>query len=245
MIRKSRKRWFAALAGMVMVPGAALIAAPLAAQSAEQTPDTYDNLVEVLRSEVDQTAATDRALEIMRGEYAVHPTISSFESQSPGFIDDIIDALRPLIRAHDERGNAILEGEMAALFRAELTPQEADEIAVLYSTSVINRLLQNVSRNFDPENVMGALLSDAPVSETDVRADSHTASAQAYYQLSQEERATVDSMLAQSPAWPKFVTLLPQVNAIQTRVQNTPRTEEQAAALKAVVQDVFKEHFVD
>ncbi|WP_337661071.1 hypothetical protein [Erythrobacter sp. Alg231-14] len=245
MIRRRRMRWLATLAATAIVPGVALIATPLAAQSVEHTPDTYDNLVEVLRSEVDQTAATDRALEIMRGEYAVHPTISSFESQSPGFIDDIIDALRPLIRAHDERGNAILEGEMAALFRAELTPEEADEIAVLYSTPVINRLMQNVSRNFDPENVMGALLSDAPVSETDVRADSNTASSQAYYQLSQEERATVDSMLSNTAAWPKFVVLLPEVNAIQTRVQNIPPNDEQTAAMKAIVQDVFKEHFAN
>ncbi len=231
-----------AAALLIAALGAAPVAAPLMAQEVAQV-DAYDRLVDVIRSQVDENRATEVSLDFMRQAYAEHPTLSSLEARSPGFIDEVIDALRPAISSQTRNGNAKLNTEMASLFRTHLTPAEADEIAALYRTPIIQQLLQNVSRNQSSANALHAIMNSEPVSEAAVSADAVSSSTQGYFDLSDEDRAAVERQLAASPAWVKFEPLLVQVTAIQTRVQNMPATSEQQATMASTIQAVFQKHF--
>ena len=232
-----------ALALSLILAGGAGFAPPAFAQHIAPEIDPYDDVVHAMLEGLDRSAEIDATLDAMRREYRATPVMAKLEKQSPGLIDELVEAARPVIEASLARNSNVMNTEIAALFRANLTVSEAAEAARFFRNPSVKRLLGNVSRNYSPDNIASGIGSDAPITVEQVTKDAQNASAKGVMATSKTDLAVVEKLGEESPVWRKLKMLLPQIREIRTRIENAPLTAEEDAILDAAIDKIFARRF--
>lgn len=228
---------------------AALLAAILATLHlpaiAQENVDAHAELYDAIQSGMDQDVMIENTIDSIRREYAKVPDFIALEASSPGFIDDYVDALKPVFLKSMERANTEMKGDMIALFAREFTPDEALEVAGHYRSPPMQRLLRNVSTNFAPDNTLSEIESGDPITSSQINRDISSAAIRGTFALSPEDRKDIERRMKESEPLRRFENLTPKIIAIRTEQENKPLTAAEEAELTAIAQKFFADRFGD
>ncbi|MBV7258060.1 hypothetical protein [Erythrobacter crassostreae] len=231
----------------IRIAALALFAAILATfhlpAMAQDNVDPYEEMYAAIQSGVDQDVVIENALEAIRNQYAQIPDFITLEAQSPGLINDYVDAISPVLMKSMTRSNAEMKVSMIALLRSEFTPEGALEVAAHYRTDAMQRLMGNVSRNFSPDNTLSGIETDAPVTETQINRDINLAATRGALALSAADRAEITRKMAASPTLRKFEMMTPKIVAVRTEQENKPLLASEEAELEKIAEEFFVKRF--
>jgi hypothetical protein len=220
-------------------------AAPAAPSAVNSNPDdpAFADLIDAIEATVDQDKLITNGLEAVKRQFASDPTLAAAESASPGLIDEIVENLRPIIKQQNRRVTALYRPEMIAAIAAYLTPEEAASVAAFYRSDIGRKLMSNVVANYDFDSTISTMMDDKPVTADQVRDDINSAVNQGVAQLSRQELMEMGRLAMANPALMKLQRVNPEIQLVRVKMENAPLTEEENAAIVAVVEGIFARRF--
>lgn len=208
----------------------------------DAAPEHYD-LYAAMEEGVDQSLVTDNALAAMRRELAADANISLLETQSPGLIADLAESVRPMFKDHTVRVRDMYLPRMTALFARHLTPSEAQEAANFYRSEVGRRMLKLLSSNFTVDAVVSDFDEDAGISREDVNRDLNSTVASAVGEMTPEDLAEIERVVAASPGLLKLNGMQGEIRSLRTKMENEPLLPETEQQMQSAMEAVFAQRF--
>lgn len=218
-------------------------AAPVAAQQAPAEQDVYQDLFSAMIEATDREAELNNAMEAVRAQFEALPDFQSLEQISPGYIDDVITAMRPIMQKIVARSEADVQREYVKVFREEFTAQEAQELAAFWRNPLFKRMMLNASRNFVPEAMMADIETKDRIESEDLERDVQNAAEAAVSEMSLEELQALMSNARESEAWQKFVQVQPQILELRLKIENRPLTPDEELEMAQAMESVAEKHF--
>lgn len=230
----------AAFALMPIVAGGGVTASPAAAQVDEAA---FEDLFNAIEESLDKDAAFENTLDALRRELANVPHMAALEQESPGLINDAVEAMRPSLVIATARADRNFRRETVSMFRENLTEDEAIEVAEYFRDPVIARMLGVVSRTYSPDAQLENIESKTRITQEQIERDARGASNRALAEISSDELEDIERRMEQSAAWRKFVTLRPQMTALRAKVDNAPLSPQEQLSLDTAIEAVLAQHF--
>ncbi len=233
------------LAMAAFAMGAVAPALPLAAQETEDAalaPEYFD-LHAAMEEAVDEAAAMDASLDVMRRAFEADPNFIVLEQQSPGLIDEVVAGMRPILEGHSKRVNDLYRPRMAAIFARHLTPEEAAIAAEFYRSDIGRRLMKAASGNYSPESAVEGIQNEGTVTQEGVNRDIDNAIAATMRDLSPEDQAELGRTFLQNPALMKLQVVQNDVRAVRLQMENEPLLPEDEQAIEAMMTEIFQRRF--
>lgn len=221
-----------------------LFAVP-AEKIANPQPDhpAYDDLLDAIDSTVDKSLMIDNGLAAIRGQMEANDALAGAEAASPGLLDEILANMRPVLERQNLRVTAQYRPRMAAAMADYLTPDEAGSVAAFYRSDIGRRLMGNVVKNFDMNQTMAKAMTEAPVSEADVRADITSAVNKGVQQMDADDLVEMGKQAMSNPALLKLQRVNPQLQRLRAQMENEALTPEEDAAIGTIVEGIFAKRF--
>lgn len=237
-----------------------LPAFPAAAQSGEspvaaasEAADPYAALVDAIRGGVSLDAQFEQLRSQMRGLLlSADSETSALEKDHPGIVEQILEAITPVLIRHAQRIAASDRLAYVELFRTELSVDDVRQAAAFYGSPLGQHLIQTLVANVSVDATMReALASDAELSDEGdisaqaIRADHAASTRRAVAALSPAELEQIAQQL-RGQAWLLHLNLLqPRMLEIATRSENAPFNPEDAAAIDAAVDAVVRKRVAE
>ena len=245
---KSGRTFFALAASLALAGGSALIASPAVAQDEAKASvgveaNVYADLVTVMFAAADREAELNNGMEVLRRQFAADPDFAQLERESPGYIDDIIEAMRPIMRDIADSSEALMREEFVRIFGDSLTQDEAIELTALFRDPIFQQLMRRMSQNFSPEAMLGDLESKAPIERDQLSEDVTRAAAAAVGEFDTQELIEMNQRILGSQAWQRFVEIQPQMVDMRLKYENAPLTPAEDRALGEAFERVDRKHF--
>ncbi|MCK0127423.1 hypothetical protein [Erythrobacter sp. F6033] len=221
----------------------AVLSLPVSAQ--EPTPvDPYEDLYASINESFDEAEWLNSVLKEMRTQLSRDDWVQEIESESPGFLDDYLEAMQPPLLRSARKEWELERTRFVDLFRAELTEAEAKEVSAIFRTDSF-RKLQTAIIDASIESIdLEEYADDDEVSEEDVEAFQDEVGDKAIKSLSSADRGDVEWAARVSPGFRKFTTLQPKMIAIRTEIENQ-EDPELDRELDDVVDRVLDKYFPD
>jgi len=223
--------------------GAAPALAQEQAQASAEEVDVYADLVEAMFEASDREAELDNALSAIRRQFIADPSFAELERESPGYVDDIIEAMRPILGEIAANSEVNLRREYVRLFSENLTSEEAIELTDLYRDPVFQQILRRMSQSFTPDAMMEDLDSKAPIERDDLVEDVTRAAAAAVSEASPQEIIRMNQRIQNSQAWSAFQEIQPVLIDTRLKIENSPLTPAEDRALMEAIEQVQEKHF--
>ncbi len=228
------------LLATLLIAFAVTLAVPAQAQ---QRDASYDNLVAAINASVDQKVGFDNSMAAIRRVYAADPSFAGLEEESPGFLDDLMAELRPVLQDRSDRLTVIMDDRLADLFARNMSVQETKELVEFFRSDAVRTFNRRVSRAYSPEALLVESDLDEAVTAGQIQADASNATTQALLASSKEERDELEREAASLSGMAIFKKIRPQATAIRAEIENLPTTPEEDAALDAAMMRAFEKHF--
>lgn len=205
--------------------------------------DHHEDLYAAINESADEEALVDEALSAIREVTLTDEWMLELEAESPGFIDVYMQEIRKPVALSIQREFALERSRFVALFRTELTEQEAAELATLFRTEAFRRMMQEIFiadlKSLDLSNVD----LDAQMTAEEIEKRDDDLARKAMDALSSEERGEVGWKSAINPAFRKFNKLESKMLAIRLELENRPTDPDIDEAFVAATDRAFEEHF--
>lgn len=203
----------------------------------------FADLLSAIEATVDQDKLIDNGLAAVKRQFAADPNLAAAESVSPGLIDEIAENLRPIIKQQNKRVSATYRPEMVAAIATYLTPEEATSVAAFYRSDIGRKLMGNVVANYSFDSTLATMIDEKPVTADQVRTDINNAVNQGVAQMDQQDLLAMGKQAMESPALMKLQRVNPVIQQVRVKMENAPLTDEENAAIIAVVEAVFARRF--
>lgn len=245
MIRFSHRRGVAAAFALAALVG------PAPAVWAQQPPPSsvvaandptdaaYGDLYSAMQEGVDQSLILDSALVAMGREFAATPDFAAAEAASPGLIAEVTSGMRPILEGQSNRLTQLYRPATLGLFARYLTPDEATSIAAFYRSDMGRKLMGGLSQSYSPDQTLSTITTETDVTTAQVKADIDAATSKVIGQMSQADLAEMGRLAMANPALLKLGLIGTGVQELRAQMENEPLTDEENAAVVAVVEDVF------
>lgn len=243
MIRPSARLAMAALAVLVMAPPAIAQkpSMPLPPPPVESQPDhpAYGDLLAAIQGSVDPETVITQTLKAARQSFLANPDFVAAEAQSPGFVDELVNSMRPVMVAQDARVKALYRPQFLALFAANLTPGEAASIARFYRSDLGRKIMTRVVDNTSLDARVASVGKEGTVSEDALGKDFTASSSAAVAQLTEADLMALERLITAEPALHKITGLQQPMIALRTRLENEPLSAQENADLEAAMSAVI------
>lgn len=242
---------------LLAIPMAAILlsmAAPLGAvdsveaQVESTATDPHADLYAAIEEGVDKELMLDNIIDTALTEIInIEPMFELMEAERPGFLDGMGKIMRPILARHSNRLQEIYRPQMIAIFKGGLNADEATQIATFYRSEVGRKLLGGVGASYTgAQSVRSAIENpDGEIPRDKLEADIERAGIKAYLSLSAAERQIISDTETQTPAFAKFSSVLPAVNALRFDMENAPLSPEDEAAIETDLTDFIARHLSD
>lgn len=220
----------------------AMVASPAAGQQVETvqfSADPYERIYDALIAGSDDEPTIEAALDWMVAELRRDENIAFLEATYPDLLKRMRKAARPIIMRYSERVKLAYRPRMVALLRADLTPDEAAEIADFYASPIGRRLVAGVTQSYRPDAVLDTVLTDEQVTQADVERDLSNATAATLAGLSAEESRELFAAIAERPAMAKLAPVVPRITALRAEMEEEPMTAEEEGAIESAFLEIF------
>jgi hypothetical protein len=132
---------------------------------------------------------------------------------------------------------------MVAAIAKYLTPEEATSVAAFYRSDIGRKLMGNVVANYSFDSTLATMIDEKPVTADQVRTDINNAVNQGVAQMDQQDLLAMGKQAMESPALLKLQRVNPVIQQVRVKMENAPLTDEENAAIIAVVEAVFARRF--
>ena len=238
-----------AFAAFALCGASALSLAPAQAQAqeqaAQQVAPVYFDLFQAMEESVDQEVATDIAMDAVAREFAATPAFAEFERRSPGFINEVVTGMRPIVDEHSDYVREVYAPRMAALFAEHLTEEEAAIAARFYRSDAGKRLMSRASRNLTFDSVLSDLDSSEGATEEQVTRDMNSSVGSTMAEMPREELEELGRIFMEEPALMKIGGMQGDILALRTQMENEPMPPALEKRIQNMMEDVFKRRFPD
>lgn len=226
------------------------LTAPLATHIAaqESSPTTlsaHERVYDAIDGGADRKVLHDRLVEAIKQTFAKEATFQALEAQSPGLINDIGDAIRPVLIRYSERVRLEYRPRMVAVIASAVNEQEAIQLAEFYESDIGRRLILGVSENYSASNVLDNATLDSPVTAEQVEADTRATTNAALADLSDAERQELIETAIRNPAFVKLRQIGPQMAALRAEMEEAPMTGSEEKQMEAAMGAVLSKRFPD
>ena len=240
MIRIPLVRPLLAAGALALLPLATLALPALAAAQNETAQDpAYADLYASMEESLDQGRIIDSALAALAREFANTPEFSAAEAASPGLIAEVVEGLRPVFVAQNDRVRALYRPATIAVLANTFTPAEATSVAAFYRSDLGRKLMGGMSQNYVPQDTLATVQDGTEVTREQVEADLGRAANAAVAGMSEADLEAMGRMALTNPALLKLGQVAGPVQGIRVQMENEPLTAEENAAVVAVIEDVF------
>lgn len=208
---------------------------------AAEEQSAFDDLYDALDQGTDHEAILESTMSAVREQYAAIPELANAEAASPGLIDDVMAAIRPVFRDYLLRQRALYRPHLVAVLKQNLTPSEARTIADFHRSELGKRLLRTLSRNYSPDALFADFAdSDLAVDELAEKyaEDISNAGAATARSLKREDVIALRDVIRGKPEFQKLGLLNRQLAAASAAAKEPPNAEE-LARLQAAQESAF------
>jgi hypothetical protein len=226
-------------------------AAPAAPVSADPDHPAFGDLIDAINEVVDRDATLAAMSATIAREYAQIHEIAALESVKPGLIDVVIEAMMPVLRSYSERIQQEYRPQMKATLAYRLTPAEAMDIAAFYRSPTGRKLMSGVSRNTSMESTLSGISdavmtgkdpADITIGSAQVKQDITGAAQAGVEALSEDELIDLGRLALEKPALLKLNSMVGDIIALRTSMENEQPTAEENAAIEAAVITAVTRH---
>lgn len=216
----------------------------IAAKPADaKTMEAARRLARLLNPEQAQVDATVRMIDSsFIPALAADENVRAMEQNYPGMLKRIGTDLKPLFEQHTRRIlPQFIEG-YAAIYAADFSADELNDLYGLYSSPPGQRLLATMMANLSMDSLVKEAVSspDAQSSLSAVRADHDRSVAAAAKQISDEDKKAF-AMLMTKPYFPRMLLVGPKLRKLEQDMINEPDAALDAE-IEAVIEKSITEH---
>lgn len=225
----------------------AAILAP-AAQAQARTPaaaqrgDPYSLILANLQKPEMAKAAVDGVVNaIVAQVLGDDPEMQELVADEPDFVPDFKAALHPIFSRLVKENMALSAQRTGALLRQRLTSEEAQEAADFFGDPAMQSLLTRTHELNRHTQVMAPENLDGDITEAQLTADRREAVGRAAREISAIEAVQLQKR-AEGPGVRKFMSLKPELMAINLEIENRPLTPELEAEMMDAMAEVFEKY---
>lgn len=190
-----------------------------------QATSDHARLALALNSDAAHEAGVRAVIRDMRTVMMRDPNIVLMERECEGIVDLVVSTASPFLTEYAGVERAVTVAEMTALIERELTGEEARQLAIFYESESGQRVLAEVNANLNFERTIGGSIPDDPdapirIDRKDAEADLQRTVANTISGMSAEELERIGREIRSIPAFAKFQTLTPKLNALRLDIAN-------------------------
>jgi len=241
-MREALRRLFAiallVIADLVSLTGASAAEVPVA--SSTQAADAWAGLAQDMVSDADMRRTSETLLDTLVRQLSQDPDFTKMEQEFPGMIAAFRDALRPLMMEELDRITPKYRADIAALYRAHITSDEATEVAAFLRSPPMQRFKASLVQSLDLDTSVRDLGGTGEISKEAMAADLRRTALQASLTTDGADLAKINAFFA-TPTGAKFAALNPQKREIDRKWSNYISPEAQAK-IEPIVIDAMVAH---
>lgn len=247
MKRSFRHRLFVPVAAALLLTGYA--AGPLRADdgaNAAAPADPYDALYDAIQGAANPEQSIDNAIETLKKAFVSQsPDMAAAEGLYLGLMDRIGGAMRPYMLQHSLNTTALYKPRYIALFKAELTPDEAARLATFYRKPAMQRLLTTMVEHTDYNAMLGDIGTyDQPAQLSEVTRDVEGATNRSIATMTRSEIEEMSALNRSDPRLlQKLAALKPNILKLRTELENAPMDPKLETDFAAAIDKAIDDHF--
>ncbi|MCB5426085.1 DUF2059 domain-containing protein [Altererythrobacter sp. CC-YST694] len=220
--------------------------APLPEAAAQRiTADPHGDLYDAMQGGIDNERVLDNLIESIIAEmFRLVPELELLEAEKPGLMAGMAAAFRPVLADYSARVKETYRPRMIALFKEELSAEDAEQLSAFYRSDLGRKLLTGLSNNYTGARTMRSAIENpkADIPAETITNDVKSATFKAYLGLSVADRKAVDALATDIPAFGKLNKLQPQINALRHEMENSPMLPEEDARLQSSIDAALQEY---
>lgn len=225
-------------------PSAAVVSTEVPAKPADAiVMEAARRLSRLLNSEQQQVDAAVRLVDVsFIPAMAADENIKEFEAEYPGLLKRIGEDIKPVFARHTRRILPQFVERYAAIYAADFSADEINELYALYASPAGQRLLATMMSNLTMDSLAKEAVAN-PDSETSlsaIRADHDRSVKTALTQVSAEDRK-VFALLMTKPYFPRMLLVGPKLRKLEQDIINEPDPELDAE-IESAIEKSITEH---
>ncbi len=232
------------LALTILPLSASAASAPAPASTEAIAPDRYDDLYDAMRTGIDDTAMIDGQLDTIKTQMmAQDALLAAAEQASPGLMDTIGEAMRPVLSEYSERVRLQFRPRMVAVMRSTFTDKEAGQLSEMYRSTAGKGLMRSMSQNYKGEATIGQAIVEKEVDAKAINRDFSAATSQATKAMPDDQKAEMAQYFLKNPSlFLKLGTLSRDAAAIRVEMENAPMTADEEARMQQAIVTAIEAH---
>jgi hypothetical protein len=230
---------------LALAPAPAEAADPAASPASQQALDPHEDLYAAMAEAGDQNATLDAMLGTIADQLMEQqPLLKAVEDAKPGLKAKLRVAVKPVMADYWQRARDLYKPKVLAMMREELTPAEAQQLAIFYRSPATKSLLKAASANYTGEAVIGGVMKDpsAPVPASAVKSDIADATLRGLSGMTEEQQQQFATAVLATPAISKLGKVNERIAQLRVEMEETPLTPDEEARLATAVKTTIEQH---
>ena len=217
---------------------------PLHAQAAAPAPvtaavaDPYQAAMAAILASADENIIIDNFVRTFAAELPkADSRMAELEAQKPGLALAIAEGMRPVFKPFSERITGEFRGQVVALMRENLTPDEAQTIAVVFSSPAMKKMMRIAVANYTQTNVLrDAMRGDGTVTAQSADADNRAAISAAMEEMTPADFAELAKLPMNPALGRKLQQLQPRITALRIAMENAELLPQEEQMIQDAVE---------
>lgn len=215
------------------------------AQQSAQAPTPYQKLADALAND----AMMDLNFRVlidgaMTKQFMADENIAGLEIVCPGTITALMTAIEPPMYQLQVRGYSLYRQDLAALFAAELTQEDAALAAEFYNSDLGQKFVTSIVKSSTLDRSLASAMAneDSSVDNDALVTDVRTSVIRGMVAMSPAERAEITQILTTAPWMASYRTLEPNIQALQLRLANTDFENDEEEQFTRLIETAVENH---
>jgi hypothetical protein len=204
--------------------------------AAKQASDNHTRFYETIVRGSDQELILDNLVRDITAQMITSdPNYIALEQLDPGLGSDLVEAIKPAIRAYRERAMAQYAPRLIGVAQEMFTAEEAGQLADFYASAVGRRLMQVVSGNVAVGQRIDPAIDGKPVTARAIASDDAATLRNTMADLSPADVAEIAAFVTSNPAAARLGEFSQRTLPIRTEMENEPPNAEELAQIERLV----------
>ena len=154
----------------------------------------------------------------------------------------MVKAMRPAMRAVNQRIQRQYRPELIAVYKRHLTPSEARDLADFYNGPLGKRLARQASAGYSPDAALADLKPDSAITQRQIDADLNNAMSAAVQDMSEADRQKIIEAIARTPALRKLQPVFDATRVVRLRMENEQPTPQEEFLITSAINRVLRDN---
>lgn len=217
------------------------------APAAAAVADPHQEAMSAILASADETIIIDNFVRTFAAELPkADPRIATLEAQKPGLALAIAEGLRPVFKPFSERITGEFRGKVVALMRETLTGDEAQSVAIIFSSPAMKKMMRIAVSNYTQTNVLReAMRGDGTVTAQAADADNRAAVRAAMEEMTPADFAELAKLPMNPALGRKLQQLQPRITALRIAMENAELLPQEEQMIQDAVEAAMVKFLAD